>query len=165
MTPSKTPDKQGRPVILDILGGDKDAFLDTVPHAKAIGMEIVEIGKASGVLKIPYSEKLIGNPQTGVVHGGVISSLLDTALGLAVICALDELVPIATLDLRIDYMKAATPGQTIYARAECTQMTKTIAFVRGTAYHDTIDDPIAMSVAAFMLKSSSVTTHKLPQQD
>jgi len=148
-----------------MLGGDKDAFLNTVPHAKAIGMELVEIGAASGVLKIPYSKKLIGYPKTGVVHGGVITTLLDTALGLAVICALEELVPIATLDLRIDYMKAATPGETIFARAECTQITKRIAFVNGAAYHSDPEDPIATSVAAFMLKSNSMPPHKLALQD
>ena len=56
----------------------------------------------------------------------------------------------ATLDLRIDYMKPATPNEDLLVTAECFKETKTIAFVRATAYHDSPDDPVATSIAAFM---------------
>ncbi len=61
--------------------------------------------------------------------------------------------PIATLDLRIDYMKPATPGKDLLARAECYKLTRNVAFVRGVAYHDDPSDPIATSVATFMLSA------------
>lgn len=127
--------------------------LGHVPHAAAIGMDIVSIEKAKAVLKVAYAEKLVGNPETGVVHGGVITTLLDNASGIAVFSALEAPTSIATLDLRIDYMRPATPGETIFAEAICYRVTGTIAFVRGAAYHASPDDPIATSVASFMLSS------------
>jgi acyl-coenzyme A thioesterase PaaI-like protein len=62
---------------------------------------------------------------------------------------------IATLDLRIDYMKAANPGEDIFAFAECYKVTKNIAFARGVAYHTDRTDPIATCAAAFMLGTKS----------
>jgi acyl-coenzyme A thioesterase PaaI-like protein len=61
---------------------------------------------------------------------------------------------IATLDLRIDYMKPATPERDIFAYAECFKVTKNIAFVRGLAYHTDRNDPIATCAATFMLGTS-----------
>ena len=58
---------------------------------------------------------------------------------------------IATLDLRIDYMRGARPGETLYAEAHCYKRTKNVAFVRGVAFETDRDDPIATSTAAFML--------------
>jgi acyl-coenzyme A thioesterase PaaI-like protein len=90
----------------------------------------------------------------------VITSALDSASGAAVGSALAARVegmagwrPIATLDLRIDYMKPAMPGKDLLARAECYKLTRNVAFVRGTAYHDDPADPIATSVATFMLSA------------
>jgi acyl-coenzyme A thioesterase PaaI-like protein len=65
--------------------------------------------------------------------------------------ALGVPIPIATLDLRIDYMRAAEPGLDIHARAHCYKLTHTIAFVRATAYDRDPDDPVATAQAAFML--------------
>ena len=61
------------------------------------------------LMKIPYAPHLVGNPETGVVHGGVVTTLLDHASGLAVMCALEGFASTATLDLRIDYHAPATP--------------------------------------------------------
>lgn len=86
-----------------------------------------------------------------MVHGGVITTLLDNAGGTAVIVALEELRSIATLDLRIDYMRPATPGRDIVGYCHCYKVTRNVAFVRGVAYHDRPEDPIATMVATFML--------------
>jgi len=87
----------------------------------------------------------------GVVFGGVITTLLDHACGLSVMCSLKEAVGIATLDLRIDYLRAAVPGAELFARAECYKSTGSVAFVRGTAWDADPDDPFATSLATFML--------------
>lgn len=129
-------------------------FFRGVPHARALNLEMVEAGDGIGVLKVPYDDALIGNPVTRVIHGGVITSLIDSACGMAIFTALPRMEPIATLDLRIDYMKPAVPGQDLYARSECYKLTRRVAFCRATAYQSDFDDPVATSVAAFMRHSS-----------
>jgi uncharacterized protein (TIGR00369 family) len=128
-------------------------IVGAAPFAHALGIEFVKAARGEAILFVPYRAELVGNPSTGVVHGGVITTLLDHALGCAVFTALQSLAQVATLDMRIDYMHAAEPGRGIFAHAIVAKLTTSIAFVRGTAYHDTPGDPIATSSAAFMLRS------------
>ena len=137
--------------ILELLGDDKQALVSHIPHARALGMTVIDARAAEAWLRIPYSDQLVGNPDTGVIHGGVITTLLDNAGGSAVIVALPELRSIATLDLRIDYMKPATPRRDLTGWCHCYKVTANVAFVRGAAYHDDPEDPIATCVATFML--------------
>lgn len=123
------------------------------PHGNAIGLTIDECATRTCVMRVPYAEHLVGDPDTGTVHGGVITVLLDNASGCAVRCheeALDG-QGIATLDLRIDYMRPAKPHEDIIAEAHCYKMAKSVAFVRATAHQGDKDDPVATSVATFML--------------
>lgn len=124
------------------------------PQAMALKLETVSLDKTGAVLKVPYDEKLIGDPETGVIAGGVVTTLLDHACGQAVHTGLTEFKTIATLDLRIDYMRPAKVGQDIYAKAHCYKVTRSVAFVRAVAYDDDPDDPVAAAQAAFMLDSS-----------
>ena len=135
-------------------GRDKPELVSQIPHAVLLGMQVVEAGPALAVLKLPYRRDLIGDPVRGVVFGGVITTLLDQALGLAVSCALEDLRPIATLDLRIDYLRPAEPGLEMIGRAECYKVTRNVAFARAVAYERDIGDPFATSLATFMLASS-----------
>ncbi len=124
---------------------------ERIPHVKLLGMRLaaIEPGKAKAVL--PYHNRLIGNPKTGVVHGGVITALLDTLAGIVVMSLVEDDVAIATLDLRIDYLRPAVPGQEIRGWMECYKITQAIAFVRGMAYHRHLEDPIAHAAGSFML--------------
>jgi uncharacterized protein (TIGR00369 family) len=124
-----------------------------IPHARAIGMTLVRHDEAGSVVRVPYADHLVGDPDTGVVHGGVLTALLDNTCGIAVRPPSTEQgdYSIATLDLRIDYMGSAEPHKDIYAEAVCFKRTRNIAFVRATAYQDSPADPIATCVAAFML--------------
>lgn len=124
------------------------------PHALALKLETISVDAEGSLLKVPYDEKLIGDPDTGVIAGGVVTTLLDHACGQAVYAGMKEFKTIATLDLRIDYMRPAEPGKDIYARAFCYKATRSVAFVRAVAYDDSPDDPVAAAQAAFMLDSS-----------
>jgi uncharacterized protein (TIGR00369 family) len=117
----------------------------------SLGGEIVEVGKGRARTRLPYAPHLVGDPDTGVVHGGVITAMLDQTCGIAVASALKEIMPFATLDLRIDYMKPATPHADIHVEAECLKVTHEVAFTRGIAYQTSRDEPIALSTGAFML--------------
>jgi uncharacterized protein (TIGR00369 family) len=123
-----------------------------IPHARAIGMSLVSYDETGCVVRVPYAEHLVGDPDTGVVHGGVLTALLDNTCGMAVRSPGSETgISIATLDLRIDYLAAAEPHRDILAHAVCYKRTRNIAFVRANAYQSTPDDPIATCVASFML--------------
>tara|TARA_R110002124_G_scaffold1637_8_gene9993 strand:+ start:4824 stop:5327 length:504 start_codon:yes stop_codon:yes gene_type:complete len=132
----------------------KDVLIQHVPHARALGLTIKDAKRGEAWLTVPYDKRLIGNVETGVIHGGVITAMLDNACGVAVQLALPERNSIATLDLRIDYMKPATPGETLTGHAHCYKVTRNIAFVRGTAYHTDPTDPIATCVGTFMLAAN-----------
>ena len=100
---------------------------------------------------LPYRPVFVGDTETGVLHGGVVTAMLDESCGMAVQLALDGTRAIATLDLRIDYQKPATPGLDIRAHSVCYRVTRSIAFVRATAYQETEDEPVATATACFMV--------------
>jgi len=129
------------------------AFSQGVPHNQALGMRVLEMTATGVVIELPYDPKLVGNPDTGTLHGGAITALLDGCSGAAVFAALTELVPIATLDLRIDYLKPAEPGKPVIGKASCYNMTRNVAFTRAVAYQDTEANVIAHSVGTFMLST------------
>ncbi len=128
------------------------------PHARRLRIQVVETGPGFAVLTLPFHEELIGDPSRGVVFGGVITTLIDQASGLAVACALEELLAIATVDLRVDYLRAARPGQNLFARAECYRVTRNIAFVRASAYERAPDDPFASCLGTFMIGANNAGT-------
>lgn len=131
------------------------ALLTLIPQARALGLEAISSGQGEAVVRAPYRDELIGDPETGVIAAGVITTLLDNACGTAIGSALSAPTSIATLDLRIDYMRAAEPGQDIFAHAHCYKLTRSVAFVRAQAYDRDVSDPIATAQAAFMLDSSA----------
>lgn len=124
----------------------------TVPQAAALGFRFVSAGEGRGCLEVGWREDLVGDPDTGVIAGGVVTSLLDHACGLAITSAADT-VPFgtATLDLRIDYMRPAAPRAGVTAEAHCYKVTRSIAFVRAQAWDADPADPIATVQAAFVV--------------
>lgn len=101
-------------------------------------------------LALPWREDLVGIDGTGVLASGPIISLMDNATSMSVWCLTDRFVPHATLDLRVDYMRAATPGRTVIGRGECYKLTRTIAFIRGIAHDGDPEDPVAHVAGTFM---------------
>jgi uncharacterized protein (TIGR00369 family) len=115
------------------------------------GLRLDRAAPAEAWSSLPYRPVFVGDTETGVLHGGVVTAMLDESCGMAVQLALDGTRAIATLDLRIDYQKPATPGLDIKAHSFCYRVTRSIAFVRSTAYQESEDDPVATATACFMI--------------
>lgn len=126
-------------------------FTENTPHAKRLGIKFISVDRGRSTISLPYNADLIGNPETRVIHGGAVTTLLDQASGLAAIAGFDTPRMVATSNLSIDYMRAAKPGETIIAQAHCYKVTKHVAFVRAVAHDGDADDPVAMSQATFMV--------------
>ncbi len=136
--------------ILEQLWKFAPTFTEETPHAKKLGMKFVSIARGQATLSLPYNVKLIGDPDSRVIHGGAVTTLLDQVSGLAAISGFPQLTSTATLNLSIDYMRAAKPGETIIAKAHCYKATKHVAFVRAIAHDGDEEDPVATSQATFM---------------
>jgi uncharacterized protein (TIGR00369 family) len=126
-------------------------FFTLIPLNKAMELRLGKLGRGTAEMTLPYLEKFVGDPVSGVMHGGAVTTLMDSACGAAVFMALDKPDAIATLDLRIDYLRAAQPGRDVIASAECFHLGKNVAFVRAVAHHGDRDMPIASAAGCFMI--------------
>ena len=121
------------------------------PWGREMGFEVTRIEKGHVWARLPYNEALVGDPETGILHGGVITTTLDNLCGAACGLALPEFRFVATLDLRIDYMRPATPGEDVLAEAEVYHFTKSVCFCRAMAYHGDTSRMIATAQGAFAI--------------
>ncbi len=127
-------------------------FIQALPHSRALGMQLDQLKDGVAVISMPYDTRFIGDPSTGVIHGGAVSALMDTASGAAVMCHPSQPRSTATLDLRVDYMRPATPNQRLTARAECYHVTRSVAFVRVTTMDEDTSRPVATATGAFTIE-------------
>jgi uncharacterized protein (TIGR00369 family) len=108
-------------------------FIGALPHCGALDLSVERVADGVAEISMPWSADLVGDPATQVVHGGAVSALMDTTGGAAVMSHPEAAVSTATMGLRIEYLRAARPRQTITARAVCHHVTRSVAFVRAEA--------------------------------
>ena len=125
-------------------------FVSALRHCQELGITAHRTSEDGITLLMPYASQLVGDPQTGVIHGGALTSLMDTACGMATLCVLPEFEVCPTLDLRVDYMHPAEPHKPVYGFAQCYRVTADVIFARGFAYQDDPQQPIAHVVGTFM---------------
>ncbi len=135
-----------------------NAMIRFTPQAQALGVKVTKVAKGRAWGCVPYRSDLVGDPDTGVIAGGVLTTFLDQLCGAAAILAMDEPTIVATIDLRIDYMRPAQPGRDVLAEAHCVKLGRRVAFVRATAYEDTAENPIAHVSAAFAITGKASKT-------
>lgn len=126
------------------------AIVGQLGHGVALGYRYEGHGEDWVELAMPWREQLVGAPESGLLASGAIVSLVDMAAGLSVWIKLDKFVPNATLDLRIDYLRPALKGETVYARCRCIRTTRSVCFVSGIAHVGDPKDPIATAALTFM---------------
>ncbi len=88
--------------------------LEKVPFAKLIGLELEEVEPGAAIMGLDVREEL--KQINGVVHGGAVASLIDTATAFAVISVLPPEERATTVDLTISYLRPVTKGR-LRARA------------------------------------------------
>ena len=140
----------------------RSPILDILPqlaagaaHTHALGFVYDSLDGDRVRIRAPWRDDLVGDPDTGVLAGGLVTTLLDHVGGLAVWVALGRFEGIATLDLRVDYMRAAEAKRGLIAEARCYHLTRSVAFVRAWAFEESPDDPVAAAQSAYMLTAGS----------
>jgi uncharacterized protein (TIGR00369 family) len=130
--------------------GRAKRFVGLLRQCQVLGMEVIEADAEGLTIELPYNKQHVGNPSTGVIHGGVLTTLMDTASGTMVINALPEFELCPTLDLRVDYVRAAEPEKSIFAFAQAYRVSRNVVFTRCIVHQGDIEEPVANCVAAFM---------------
>lgn len=120
-------------------------------HGSRLGIGYQAHGADWCELLLPFRADLIGDPARGVLASGPIVTLMDMATSVGVWLKRGAFLPHATLDLRLDYLRPATPGRTVVGRGECYRVARQVAFVRGIAHDGDPDDPVAHVAGTFML--------------
>ena len=126
------------------------SYVRKVGHGGAIGIAYVGHGEDWAELSLPYDERLIGMAESGIIASGPIISLMDMATSIAIWVRIGRFRHQATLDMRVDYLRPATPGRTLVGRGECYAVTRSVGFVRGTAHDGDAADPVAHVGGTFM---------------
>lgn len=119
-------------------------------HSGWLGLRYSDHGEDWVELELPWREDLLGEEGQKVLASGPILSLMDMASGLSIWKAMDEFRAIATLDLRVDYVRPARERTSVFGRAQCYRLTRSAAFVRGLAHDGDVEDPVAHIQAVFM---------------
>ncbi len=88
-------------------------FEEAIPFNRVLGIQVDEVGSGRCILRVQGREEFTGNPRLPAMHGGVISSLADSAGGLAVFSQLELSQNCSTVDLRVDYLRPAVPTEAL----------------------------------------------------
>ncbi len=113
----------------------KQIVEEQIPFCKLLHVKFVQRTDNAVVLKIPYTDALIGDSRRPALHGGVISTLLDTvggAIGLTTLVLPDD--RLSTVDIRVDFLRPGEPKD-IYAEGRIVRSGNRIIVTEMTAYH------------------------------
>ncbi|MFX1569832.1 MAG: PaaI family thioesterase [Promethearchaeota archaeon] len=105
---------------------------EKIPYYSTLGFELQEIADGKAIFEIEIREELT---QNGMIHGGVLASLVDSTCGCA---ALSLILPdgyITTIDLQVEFLKSVTEGRLI-AKAKCLKSGKNIFFCKAKVWNE-----------------------------
>lgn len=131
---------------------------ENIPFNRVLGVEIESIDPAKPQLRFAMRPDLIGNSRRGILHGGVISAVLDVTAGFAIMLALHKDSPpgeklefpnIGTVDLRVDYLRPGR-GKHFVSTGRVVRLGNRIA-VTHMELHNDAGELIATGGAAFVV--------------
>jgi uncharacterized protein (TIGR00369 family) len=124
-----------------------------IPFNKFLGVRVVRVERASVRLELPWRDEFIGDPMKRAIHGGVISTMVDVAGGMAAWSALeDPMARVSTVDLRVDYLR---PGKThaVLADGVVVRLGGRIAVTDMKIFHPGAEgEPIATGKGVYAVK-------------
>lgn len=118
-----------------------------------IDIGIVNDGHAE--MSMPFSEQL--SDRRGSLHRGALVTLLDTTCGLSIFSSLGSLKPIATIDLRVDFLRSIPPAAGLKAVVDCIGKTDTVAFISGRAFAENSGELLATVAGSFAIGTMGPT--------
>lgn len=146
-------DSKGRPEINPAVGAMLQSARDWLLHEhslfKTLDLKPVLIGRSKATFSVYLPEEFCN--ADGEIHGALLTLIMDSIFGLAAFTALDELKPIATINLRADYLAKIAPGGRVACAAECRRLRGDVAHVAGDLTDETTGALIATGSGAFMV--------------
>ncbi|KGK82848.1 thioesterase family protein [Pseudomonas stutzeri] len=123
-------------------------MFERIPFNQALGIELDEISTSRVVMHLSMKPELVGNFVHGILHGGVIASLLDVAGGATAMLGVFDrhrhlteheratrLARLGTIDLRIDYLRPGR-GKRFSASAVPLRAGNKVAVVRSELHNE-----------------------------
>lgn len=99
---------------------------ELVPFNKFLGVKITKVEEGFMRLELPFRPEFIGDASRPALHGGVISTLVDTCGGFAVWTKISIEDRVSTIDLRVDYLSPGAP-ETLIAEAQVVRVGNRVA--------------------------------------
>jgi uncharacterized protein (TIGR00369 family) len=103
---------------------------EQVPFNRLLGIRGESASPGACVLVLPVREEFVGDFRRPALHGGVLSSLIDTAGGVAAWTALGPDQSVSTVDLTVDYLEPAALGPPLRAAAQLVRKGNRVCHVR-----------------------------------
>jgi uncharacterized protein (TIGR00369 family) len=101
-----------------------------IPFNRVLGIRGESVARGRAVLTLPVREELVGDVRRPALHGGVLSSLIDVAGGLAAWSVLGDEESVSTVDLRVDFLEPAGLGAELRAEGELIRKGNRVCHVR-----------------------------------
>lgn len=107
------------------------AMVTGSPFHAWLGVVLTDVTADEITIAMPWREEFVSNPRLRYTHGGVLAALIDLAADYAIAARLGRGVP--TVDMRVDFHKAAMPGPLV-ARATTIKLGGTLATAEARIY-------------------------------
>ena len=101
------------------------------PAARHLGRKVIEVDPAAGTIVVEFTARAEFLNSGGSIQGGFLAAMLDGTLALALLAALDGGQFAPTLELKVSFIRPATPGQLI-GHGRIVHRGRSIAFLEGT---------------------------------
>jgi uncharacterized protein (TIGR00369 family) len=130
-------------------------LFEETPYVRLLGMGFRSLDRGTAVMEVPFRDELIGNPELPALHGGVVSSLLDTCGGAAVWSLLDDGDWVSTVDLRIDYLRPGRP-RPLVGLGRVIRVGNRVGVAELKAFHPTDESrPVAVGTGVYNIRRGS----------